>query len=572
MFAQDAFRSAREDFRRARQRAALQEIVARLSGRSAELLSYEEISRALKITGQAERGLREIPLEAIVGSVGRYTDFTRDFLPKQDSDEQRWASVKAATTSATGPGMPPIEVYQIGGAYFVRDGNHRVSIARELGFTHLPAYVTEVRTRVPLTPTTSPDELILKAEYADFLERTQLDRSRSAVDLTVTAPGRHAELLEHIAVHRQVMRNDLEREVPYDEAAADWYDHAYLPVVRAFRDRGLLRHFPGRTETDLYVWVAKHRPELEAVLGWQIKPEMAAADLAHQIKTQNGNPLTQMGQRIIEAVIDPGPPPGEWRQERLTARYLERLFSEILVPISGEPESWQALEQALELARHDHSQLNGLHVALTDAHKAGESAQRWQARFDQRCAEAGVTGKLALEVGEVTPRICERAALADLVVIHLAYPPNGQNIGFKNLLRRCPRPVLAVPGAPSPMRRALLAYDGNAKAKEALFVATYLAEMWKTELVIATVPEKDRDLSLVLDYARRYLDLHELQADFIAPTAPTVAEAMLSAAQSLACDVIVMGGYSTRPVLDVVVGSAVDQILRQTTLPVLICR
>ena len=115
------------------------------------------------------RTLNEIPVAAIVGSVGRYKEFTRDFLPQKSINADRWIRVKMAMTGSGG--VPPIEVYRIGESYFVLDGNHRVSVAREMGLSHIEAYVNEVATKAPLPPHTRPDELILQAEYAEFLER-----------------------------------------------------------------------------------------------------------------------------------------------------------------------------------------------------------------------------------------------------------------------------------------------------------------------------------------------------------------------------------------------------------------
>src|SRR5512138_660003 len=125
------FHNAILDFQAARKRASIQEILARLQGKSNQLLSYDEVAEKLKLHARSERGMRNIPLDAIVGSVGRYTDFTRTFLPLRANDQERWARVKAAMEE--GAGLPPIEVYKVGEVYFVIDGNHRVSIARQLG-------------------------------------------------------------------------------------------------------------------------------------------------------------------------------------------------------------------------------------------------------------------------------------------------------------------------------------------------------------------------------------------------------------------------------------------------------
>ena len=181
--------AARQDFRRARQQAALENVLAQLRGRPDELLSYEEVHRQLKLEGAVERGLHRIPLDAIVGSVGRYSDFTRTFLPRREGMEERWARIRALLER--GEELPPINVYLVGDAYFVLDGNHRVSVARAMKMDEIPAYVTEVPTPVSLSPTTDADELIIAARHAEFLTDTRLDESRPEADLTVTAAGLH---------------------------------------------------------------------------------------------------------------------------------------------------------------------------------------------------------------------------------------------------------------------------------------------------------------------------------------------------------------------------------------------
>ena len=138
------FQTAIEDFHSARQHALIQEILARLTGKSTRLLSYEEVAKKLRLRARSERGIQHIPIHAIVGSVGRYTDFTRTFLPRRGGDRERSARVKAAFMEE-GAGLPPIEVYKVGEAYFVIDGNHRVSIARQEGLTAIEARVIELR-------------------------------------------------------------------------------------------------------------------------------------------------------------------------------------------------------------------------------------------------------------------------------------------------------------------------------------------------------------------------------------------------------------------------------------------
>jgi nucleotide-binding universal stress UspA family protein len=570
--------AAAEDFRRARNQAALTDIIARLTGRSADLLPYEEVRRKLRGRVSPKRELRDIPLDAIVGSVGRYGDFTRDFLPRSNSAAQRWQGVRNAMGGLRG--VPPIEVYQIGQVYFVLDGNHRVSVARANGNRTIQAYVTEVNTRVPLTPDVSPDDLIVKAEYADFLEDTRLDETRPGADLSVTAAGRYPELMRQIEQRRAEMAPQQGREVASEDAAADWYDTVYMPVVRLIRDRGILRDFPGRTETDMYLWLDEYRAALERDLGWEIDPAAAASDLASRRSPTPGRVAARLGEMLLDAVtppvLDAGPRPGAWRQERRLTPYVGRLASDILVAINGEEAGWQALDQALFVARHEGARLAGLHVVASAAAADTEAVGALRAEFDRRCVEAGVPGRLVVEAGEVTRTICERAQWTDLVVVSLSYPPGTEPIarlrsGFRSLVQRCPRPILAVPRADTSLRNALLPYDGSPKSEEALFAATYLALRWKLDLAVVTVLDDERATAAIQERARQYLETHGVLAAYHLERGQ-VGAAILRVADTQRSDIIVIGGYSFNPLLEIVLGSSVDQVLRESRRLVLLCR
>ena len=578
-----SFHQAVLDFRRARRQADRERRRARLRGESAELLSYEQVRQMLKGQTGAAVGLKEIPLDAIVGSVGRYADFTRSFLPLQDSDEARWARVELKNLSLDG--LPPIQVYQIGEAYFVRDGNHRVSVARQLGATHIQAYATQIDTRVALSPGVQPDDLILKAEYTDFLERTRLDEVRPGADLEVTVPGRYPELLEHIEVHCYYMGLEQEREIPNEEAVADWYDQVYLPVVRAIREQGVLQNFAGRTEADLYLWLSRHRAELEGLLGWEIDPEAAAADLVGQHGRGAQQRMQRLAGRLLDALtpdqIEGGPAPGAWRRERLALHRDDCMFADILVPVSGDPGGWPAVAQAVEIACRESARLLGLHVVPPAAELDSERVRAVRAEFTRQCEALGVRGKLAVESGRVARAICNRARWADLVVAGLGHAPDPQPVarlssGFGTLIRRCPTPLMAVPGAFSPLNHPLLAYDGSPKAKEALYVATYLAARGQDAgtagpLAILTVADGGRVTAETLAEAGEYAESYGVQATLLFEHGP-VAEVILSTVEAHDCDLILVGGYGYSPVVEVVLGSAVDEVLRASRQPVLICR
>lgn len=566
------------DFREARSQAVLQEILARVRGEPVELLSYEEVRQMLRATDSAEAGLRDIPLGAIIGSVGRYTDFTRSFLPRDRVNEQRWARVKMLVNDSVG--LPPIEVYKIGEAYFVIDGNHRVSVARQLGATHIQAYVTEVRTRVPFTLDIQPDQLILKAEYVQFLEQTRLDELRRDSDLSVTVPGQYPILLEHISVHQYFMGIESQKEIPYTEAVTHWYDTVYLPTIQMVRESGILHYFPERTETDLYLWLAKHRAELEEQLGWKIRPEYAVQTLSERLQSGQPTGIVRLGGRLLEAIlpvsIEGGPPPGQWRKTALATRGEERLFQEILVPVDGQESGWFALEQALRFARREGSSLHGLHVVASPKRQNKPEALAVQAEFERRCKLAGVPGSLVISSGKVAEEICSRARLTDLVTTTLLYPPGAQvferlDSGFRDLIQRCPRPVLAVPQVVTELEHAALAFDGSPKSREALFVAAYLAAHWRIRLSVFTVFENSRLPQETLLAAQTYLEEKQIQVDYRAENGP-VSATLLKLIGECQVDLVIMGGYGYSPVLEVVLGSTVDHILRKARLPVLICR
>jgi nucleotide-binding universal stress UspA family protein len=184
--------------------------------------------------------------------------------------------------------------------------------------------------------------------------------------------------------------------------------------------------------------------------------------------------------------------------------------------------------------------------------------------------------RFAKSVGTVARQTCERTPWSDLVVADLAHPPGLQPIAklgsrFRTLIRRCPRLVLAVvPGVFSELSRALLAYDGSPKAKEALFVATYLAGQWSIPLFVLTVLEGNCT-GETAKYAHEYLESHDVQATFLLERGP-VGQVILDTAEAHESDLILMGGYGLNPVLEVVLGSAVDQVLRESCQPMLICR
>jgi hypothetical protein len=265
-----AYIRSENEFNRARVRAFIEMMMGLIRGCNMHLLSFDQVVEQLRLKEANYKGLQDIPLDNIVGSTGRYEDFTRRFLPRtgDSRDKERWRSIY--TLAVTGKGFPPIDVYKIDQVYFVKDGNHRVSVARDLGWQTIQANVTELPSPISLTPDVAPDELLVKEECAYFLEKTRLDQTRpdSKAHIDFSAPGGYQRLLEHIELHRYLLEQEQGRPLAPDKAealqvaAADWYDHVYLPMIDIFRHTNIIHHFPGRSESDLYIWLSRHQQAL----------------------------------------------------------------------------------------------------------------------------------------------------------------------------------------------------------------------------------------------------------------------------------------------------------------------
>jgi hypothetical protein len=276
---------ARERYNRNVRKAQMQDLLGLITGTNTNLVNFEELAKRLNIRQEVGRRLEDVPVEKIVGSLGRYHDFTREFLPRARVNSDRWARLDAAL-NALEP-IPPVDLYKIGEVYFVQDGNHRVSVARANRIDTIEAYVTELASPILLTLSDFERERwIIKMEYVDFLQETRLDLLRPGADLLLTVPGQYPIILNHIHVHGYLQNMELDRRgathrLGPSDIVMSWYDTIYLPVVEAIRRYNLLYEFPDRSEADLYLWITKHRERLSESFGLgPLSPETAVSTFA----------------------------------------------------------------------------------------------------------------------------------------------------------------------------------------------------------------------------------------------------------------------------------------------------
>ncbi len=287
---------ANDDFSRARTREKLQKILNLPNPNRTAMLSLREVREILHPSSESYRGMQVVSIDRIVGSEGRYADFNKQFLPRHEHMRNRWTRVDEARI--TDIPLPAIHLYEIGGVYFVRDGNHRVSVARSQGTMSIDAEVVSLDSEIALDPGMTRNDLkstVIEYEKNRFYLTTRFDRIFPEYDLVFTATGRYDEVLCHIHEHKYYINMNDREEILFEEAMKSWYRNVFMPIVRVVREQKLPGRFPGRTGADLYVWLVKHWDELKKSHGG----EFPLADAAEDFSGRFGKGLWK---RLAEAI------------------------------------------------------------------------------------------------------------------------------------------------------------------------------------------------------------------------------------------------------------------------------
>jgi len=272
---------AQEDFSRARTREFLSRVQGFLDPGRKRLLSLEEVRSILKPEGETYIGMRAVPIDRIVGSEGRYRDFNRHFLPRFDHLQPRWVRVNLAHYKAIS--LPPIQLYEAGGLYFVRDGNHRVSVARMQGALAIDAEVVSLNTRVSLEPAMGLEDLrkaVIQYEKDTFYRETGFFEATGDASLYFTVTGQYDVLLNHILVHKYFINQDKTEEIQFRDALISWHRSVYSPITAIIQEDHIISRFPGRTPADLYIYFVKHWDYLKRKYGLLVSAKTAVVDFS----------------------------------------------------------------------------------------------------------------------------------------------------------------------------------------------------------------------------------------------------------------------------------------------------
>jgi len=256
---------AQDDFLRARRRRALARLSAalRLEYDVDVMLAFDEVVEALGRVGERDVGIQTIPLDSIVGSVDRHRDFDRQFRPTSSKVRKRFEDI--ANAQRRGTSMPPIDVYRVGAMHFVRDGHHRVAVARAQGRDSIDAHVVEVVTRVPAGAPIGIHDLPLKSHERVFHERVPLPTAYRA-RIALTDPMRYGPLAEGVEAWGFRLIQHAERSIDRAEVAKRWFEEEYEPVVTLLREAGLIGRREEETDAYLRLTEDRYRPHAHAAV------------------------------------------------------------------------------------------------------------------------------------------------------------------------------------------------------------------------------------------------------------------------------------------------------------------
>jgi len=292
-----SYNISNEQFESARFKSLLNNLKYFLVGKNNELLSFEKIRKEFRLYKQRYLGFRTVKVDNIVGSLDRYRDFDRYFLPKKVHLQQRWARIHNLIASDVI--LPPVRLYKVGEMYFVLDGNHRVSVSKKTGVKYIDAEVTEFITDLPLKLNMDPNKIFILAERKNFFDITGLEESRRDIRVKITAPGQYDFLLGQInklMVQLNENKKIEEEIINFKQASLIWYDNIYLPAIEIIKSYGLLEKFPDRTETDLYIWINEHKRYLSLKYGRDVVIKFAAKDFLFRY---SANPFRRFKLKLI---------------------------------------------------------------------------------------------------------------------------------------------------------------------------------------------------------------------------------------------------------------------------------
>ena len=275
-----------EDFTRAHNKAFINEIQHLLNPEEARLLSLNDVKQLIKPNNETYIGMKTIEVSKVVGSEGRYKDFDNRFFPKNSHLRNRWQHVDEAAINYIS--LPPIKVYELAGLYFVRDGNHRVSVAKARGTEFIDAEVVSLQSEIVLKKTDNLKDVIrqiINYEKRSFYAETAFGDITDYWCLDFSTTGSYDVIYNHILTHKYYLNLHKSEEVSMEAAIISWFETVYFPIAVTIQKQKLMKLFKNKTISDLYVWIVRYWDDLKSKFGDDnISIDKAVSDFYRQNK------------------------------------------------------------------------------------------------------------------------------------------------------------------------------------------------------------------------------------------------------------------------------------------------
>lgn len=272
-----------QDFSKAFNKALIHEIQHFLNPEEASLISFSDIKKLLKPENESYEGVKTVPVAQIVGSEDRYKDFDGEFFPKSLHLKSRWESIDEAHQENII--LPPVTLYELGGLYFVRDGNHRVSVAKSKGIEFIDAEVVSLKSEIHLKPGQSLKYMVkqvINYEKRVFYSETAFGDITDYWGLDFTSTGQYDVIYNHILTHKYYINMKQSAEISMPDAVMSWFRTVYLPVINIIDHKHIMRKFPHNTKSDLYVWIIRYWDDLKKKFGSDYSLDKVASDFAKE--------------------------------------------------------------------------------------------------------------------------------------------------------------------------------------------------------------------------------------------------------------------------------------------------
>ena len=253
------------------------------------LKSFSEIQKEENAYNSVNLGIKEVSLDKIVGSVEKYADFDKNFVPKNNVVKQRWINIYIGYTSDSM--LPTVILYKIKDNYYVYDGNHRVSVAKFLNFATIEAQVEE------FLPTKDTKDKVIYRENMIFEKETGLS------DIFLSEPIKYKYLKEEIESYKNLLDKRKNENLDLKETAKNWYMNVFLPIKMILSENEIIKNYEGNPD-DVFLFFLEHKYYLSKNHGKNVGYLYSVINFINLVKTNENKDLENICEIQTQELIE----------------------------------------------------------------------------------------------------------------------------------------------------------------------------------------------------------------------------------------------------------------------------